>query len=87
MGDEYFPAARTGDDLVELIATMRTAATEAGRDPDGIAIATVSTMDLERVKRLADLGVTRVVVPNLGGDPESWRARLGGFAENVIMKI
>jgi hypothetical protein len=44
-------------------------------------------MDLDGIKRLADLGISRVVIPNLGGSPESWRVRLGGFAENVITKI
>jgi probable F420-dependent oxidoreductase len=87
LGDEYFPLAQIGEELIELIATMRSAAVEAGRDPDGIDITTGSTIDLEGVKRLADLGVSRVVIPNLGGGPESWRARLGGFAETVIAKI
>ena len=44
-------------------------------------------MDVDGVKRLAELGVNRVVVPNLGGDPEGWKSTLGAFNENVISKL
>lgn len=87
LGDEFFPGARSGEELVELIAVMRRAASEAGRDPDGIGITAGGAADLEGIKRLAELGVTRVVIPNLGGDPERWRARLGSFSETVISKM
>lgn len=86
LGDEFFPAAGV-DQLPHLIDTMRSAAASAGRDPDAIAVTAGGVNDLDGVKRLADLGVSRVVVPNLGGDPERWKARLGAFAESVISRL
>jgi len=87
LGDEFFPGVSTPDQLTELIGTMRAAATEAGRDPDAIGITAGGAMDVDGVKRLADLGVTRIVVPNLGGDPERWKSFLGAFGENVIAQF
>lgn len=87
LGDEFFPGVASEEQLRELLAVMRAAASEAGRDPASIGVTAGGAMDLDGVARLADLGVTRVVVPNLGGDPESWRSRLGRFSEEVISKL
>ena len=86
LGDEFFPGS-AGDQLVHLIDVMKKAAVEAGRDPEAIKVTAGGGMDVDGVKRLADLGVGRVVVPNLGGDPERWKQMLGAFAENVIQKL
>jgi probable F420-dependent oxidoreductase len=87
LGEEFFPGVVSGDQLGGLIDVMRAAATEAGRDPDAIGVTAGGAMDVEGVKRLADRGVTRVVVPNLGGDPETWKSMLGGFSDNVISRL
>jgi probable F420-dependent oxidoreductase len=84
LGDEFFPAATDLDQLTQLISVMRDAASRAGRDPSAIRITAGGAADVDGVRRLAELGVTRVVVPNLGGDPERWKVRLGSFADNVI---
>jgi probable F420-dependent oxidoreductase len=87
LGDEVFPGVGSLEQLEPLLAVMRTAAVEAGRDPDAIGISTSAATDVESVKRFADRGVTRIVVPNLGGDPQAWKSRLGAFADSVISRI
>ncbi len=87
LGDEFFPAVASIDALQRLIEVMRAAAVEAGRDPTGIGITATGANDVDGVRRLAELGVTRVVVANLGGDPERWKARLGGYADQVMAHI
>ncbi len=44
-------------------------------------------MDVEGVRRYADAGADRLVVPAFGRDAESYKAMLGGFGENVISKL
>jgi probable F420-dependent oxidoreductase len=87
LGDEFVPVVADADQLGRLIAVMREAATQAGRDPDAISISAPGPADADGIKRLADMGVTRLLVPNLGGDPERWKARLGEFGQSVIAKF
>jgi probable F420-dependent oxidoreductase len=87
LGDEFFPGVATPEQLAALTAVMRKAAIDAGRDPDSIGITAGGAMDVDGVKRLADMGVTRLVIPNLGGSPEGWKAALGAFGQNVIAKL
>ncbi|HZT66716.1 MAG TPA: LLM class F420-dependent oxidoreductase [Acidimicrobiales bacterium] len=87
LGDEFFPAVAGLDQLRHLVDVMRAAAEEAGRDPASIGITAGGAPSVEEVKRLADLGVTRMVIPNLGGDPDKWKARLGSFSETVIAAV
>jgi probable F420-dependent oxidoreductase len=61
LGDGFFPAKHR--DLDELVPIMRAAAEAAGRDPDTIEITTGAVGDAEGRRRLADLGVTRMVMP------------------------
>ena len=59
-GDGWIPTAR--GDLAEVLSKFREMAREAGRDPTSIEITSFGLAeDLDRVKRLADLGVARVV--------------------------
>jgi probable F420-dependent oxidoreductase len=86
LADEFFPGV-ANEQLVELIGIMRAAAADAGRDPAAIGVTAGGAMDADGVARLADLGVTRVVVPTMGGDPERWKSRLGAFSDEVISKL
>jgi probable F420-dependent oxidoreductase len=68
LGDGYFPHAISPDDMAKRIETMRAAAREAGRNPDGIELTVSPTswqfgasLDLGIVKAYADLGVSRVI--------------------------
>ena len=87
LGDEFFPGVGSLEQLGHLIEVMRASAAGAGRDPAAIGITAAGAKDVEGVRRLADLGVTRVVIPNLGGGPERWKARLGTFSERVVSHI
>ena len=57
--DGFFPAS---PDLAGLIGECRRAAARAGRDPESIEITVAARADVAEAKRLADLGVTRIVV-------------------------
>ena len=59
-GDGWIPTAR--DDLVALMPKFRDMAREAGRDPASIEISSFGLAeDGDRIKRLAEAGVARVV--------------------------
>jgi probable F420-dependent oxidoreductase len=87
LGDEFFPGVASLEQLEALLTIMRAAAVEAGRDPDAIGVSTSGATDVESIKRYADLGVTRVVIPNLGGDAAVWKSRLGAYADSVISRM
>src|SRR5467141_3663789 len=59
-GDGWIPTAR--GDIAEILPKFRDLAREAGRDPASIEITSFGLgEDLDRVKRLAEMGVARVV--------------------------
>ena len=84
LGDGFFPAGGGLDELPSLLSEMRSAAASEGRDGDAIEITAGGAMDLDGVKRAADLGVSRLVVPAFGRDLERVRRRLQAFSEAVI---
>lgn len=86
LGDGFFPGRGEGNGLEGLLETMRTAAKEAGRDADAIEITSGGGLDLDSVKRSADLGVDRYTIPPLAYDLENLRSRLGKFSETIIAK-
>ena len=70
---------------------MRSTAEEHGRDPDAIEITAggngaLGSKALDEVKALADLGVTRVIVPPLAYDPEGQRTAFAKYGEDVIAR-
>jgi alkanesulfonate monooxygenase SsuD/methylene tetrahydromethanopterin reductase-like flavin-dependent oxidoreductase (luciferase family) len=59
-GDGWIPTAR--GDVTEVLPKFREMVKEAGRDPASIEITSFGLAeDLDRVKRLAEMGVARVV--------------------------
>jgi probable F420-dependent oxidoreductase len=86
LGDGFFPGRSTDDDLVPLLDAMRASAKDAGRDPDGIEVTAGGVLDLDGVRRFADYGVDRIVLPPLGFDLDTLREQLGRFSEQVIEK-
>jgi probable F420-dependent oxidoreductase len=86
LGDGFFPGRGEGHGLEELLATMRTAAKEAGRDPDAIEVTSGGGLDIDSVTRAADLGVDRYTIPPPAFDLENLRSRLGKFSDTVIAK-
>lgn len=87
LGDGFFPARGSLEELTALFEVARSAAREAGRDPSTIEMTCGGAMDVDGVKRFADAGVDRIVIPAFGRDAESYRQMLGGFGENVISKL
>ncbi len=70
---------------------MRQAAAEAGRDPDAIEITSggngaLGSGALDEVKRLADLGVSRVIIPPLAFDVEGQRTAFAKYGDDVIAR-
>jgi len=84
LGDGFFPGRGALDELAPLLDEMRSAAADAGRDPDAIEVTAGGAMDVDGVKQFADLGVSRMVVPPLGYDLATLRDQLPRFADTVI---
>ena len=86
LGDGFFPGRFRPEELEPLLAAMRESATGAGRDPDKIEITAGGAFDVDGVKKFADLGVDRMVIPPLGFDLETLKKTIGDFADSVIAK-
>ena len=91
LGDGFFPGRGAHEDLAELIDVMRQAATDAGRNPDDIEITSggngaLGSGALDEIKQLADLGVSRVIIPPLAFDVEGQRTAFAKYAEDVISR-
>jgi probable F420-dependent oxidoreductase len=83
LGDGFFPAGQP-ESLSELLDVMRREAKEAGRDPDAIEVTTGAAPDVDGLKRLADLGVSRVIIGPPAFDAEGIRTQLGRYGDDVI---
>jgi probable F420-dependent oxidoreductase len=70
-GDGFFPGVAEEPKLKELLAIMRDECAKLGRDPATIEVsAGRATPDLDGVKRLRELGVSRFMVPPPAYDPD-----------------
>jgi probable F420-dependent oxidoreductase len=91
LGDGFFPGRGSHEDLAGLIAVMREAAVEHGRDPDAIEITSggdgaLGSGALDEVKNLADLGVSRVIIPPLAFDVQGQKDAFAKYGEDVIAR-
>ena len=84
LGDGFFPIGLRGEEFAERVGTMRSAARDAGRDPDTIEITYNAGMNPDTVKRYADLGVSRWVAAVWEDDLESCKRALGKISESLI---
>jgi probable F420-dependent oxidoreductase len=87
LGDGFFPGLSDPGRLGGLLATMRRAAEEAGRDPAAVEVTAGGALDVDGVRRFEDLGVDRVAVPLLAFDVDGIRRALGTFGTDVIAKV
>ena len=85
LGNGYFPAR--ADNMAELIDEVRRAAKDAGRDPDAIEITTGGLPDVDFAKGLADLGVSRLVLPPPAFAPDQIGDALGKLSESFVSKV
>ena len=90
MGDGFFPFGVDRRELAFLVDTMRTAATEAGRDPSTIEVTVASYSTgadaVADVRAVAALGATRVIIPAalFGSDVSG---SLQDYGEQVIARL
>jgi probable F420-dependent oxidoreductase len=91
IGDGFFPGKGSHEELAELVDVMRRTAKEHGRDPDSIEVTAggdgaIGPGALDEVKALADLGVSRVIIPPLAFDPAGQREAFGRYGDDVIAR-
>jgi probable F420-dependent oxidoreductase len=92
LGDGFFPGRAQESQLSGLLATMRAAAEEAGRDPGAIEVtapglAALGPDPVDALRRYQDLGISRVVIPPLTYNPTEIGSALTTFADQVISKL
>jgi probable F420-dependent oxidoreductase len=91
LGDGFFPARATPDDLQPLLDIVARAAVDAGRNPDDIEITAGNVSDLESAKRFRDMGADRLMcplmLPDLLDDIDQAKRRIGDFAEKIISPL
>jgi probable F420-dependent oxidoreductase len=86
-GDGFFPGV-VDEKLEHLLGVMREECAKIGRDPAEIEITAMAYgLDLDAVRRAADLGVQRLVTIPPGFDPESVERGLGELHDRVIRAI
>lgn len=68
LGDGFYPASSTMEELPALVAHAREWAERAGRDPDALEVTMAARPDVESVERLAAAGVDRAVVAAAVGE-------------------
>ncbi len=88
VGDGYFPAIfpteRVRDELPKLLALLRSAAEDAGRDPASIEITSGGVRTAEEARWFADLGVSRLTVAVRSKTIPEMRDELLRFGDDVI---
>lgn len=92
IGDGFFPGKGDDDRLAELLTIMRDEAEKAGRDPDLIEVtagggAAFAPDPIEALGKLAEMGVSRVIIPPLSFDPAALPDKLAEFGETVISAV
>lgn len=86
-GDGFFPGVTDEDKLVWLLGIMREECKKLGRDASSIEVTSGRGVpDVDNVKRLADLGVSRFMVPPPAFDPDGVTQGLEKLG-NLIAKL
>ena len=89
LGDGFFPARGLSAELVDL---AKRTAEESGRDPEALEITASVPEDLDEIPKLAEFGVSRVLVPviptpgmaaavSTPEEVESWRGRIQDYVD------
>ena len=87
LGDGFFPAIGEVQKLQDLFGTMRTAAQQAGRNPDQIELSCMARAAVETVKPMADIGISRVVVAPPAFDKAGLSRGLEKIGDEVISRV
>lgn len=87
-GDGFFPGRGDLDSLTALFAEMRDECAKIGRDPKEIELtAGTPVTDLDSIRKFAELGVSRMIIPPPAFDPDGVKKGLHEFADKVIAKL
>ena len=81
LGDGFFPGRGRPEELAALFDHARQCAEQSGRDPDALEFTAGGPTTPDYVEQLADLGVTRMIVPPM--DP----AQFAKFGDEVISQF
>jgi probable F420-dependent oxidoreductase len=81
LGDGFFPLGDDVDSVIDLIDLARATATAEGRNPADIEMTVGASPKPESMKRLAEAGVSRMVVPTMSHDA------MKKFADTVMSKF
>ena len=84
LGDGYFPIGLRHDDFTARLQVLRAAAEERSRDPESIELTYSGSTDPERVRRYAELGVSRWVAAVWDTDPDAYRRAFDELARTLI---
>ena len=91
LGDGFFPARATPDDLGPLLEVVRSAAVEAGRDPADIEITAGNVFDLDQARRFAELGADRLMcplmLPDLIADLDEAKRHIDRFVDTIMARF
>ena len=91
LADGYFPGEGDAERLGALIRRVRTAAERSGRDPDSIEINAMFGYQMADpiagAERLAELGVSRAMVPAFFFAGPGGLDRLSEFGERVVRDV
>jgi len=88
LGDGFFPS-RVGKELPALVEIVQSTAREFGRDPDSIEVTVggvgcVGRNALDNIKRFEDMGVHRITLPPLAGDPDAIADALFRYRDDIM---
>ena len=75
------------DELPALLEVMRKEAADHGRDGDKIEVTAGATFDLDEIRQLEDMGVSRLMIPPLAFDPDGLATALDRFQNDIITKV
>jgi probable F420-dependent oxidoreductase len=85
VGDGFFPAA---GDFPALFAAVRDECEKIGRDPSEVELTAGGPVTgLDDVKKMQDLGVSRMIIPPPGFDPDSIERGFQKFGDDIISKL
>ncbi len=87
-GNGFFPGKGSAEQLQKLFDVMRAECAKVGRDASEIEVTTaLPGLDLDAIKRLADMGVSRFVIGPPGADAKSALEGLSQFGDGIISKL
>ncbi len=91
LGDGFFPARATPEDLGPLVDVVRATALDHGRNPDSIEITAGSVYDYDAARKFEDMGAARVMcplnLPDLITDLDTAKRKITGFVDGIMSRF